>query len=143
RWDDIQAEKNAAEGPAMHINEISPTILQAANRSHNSLIVAMPSYLVVFDAPANDAYAKWTIEQAKQRFPGRPIKYLVLTHHHMDHIGGARAYVAEGATVIVGKPDKAHLEIDFAAKHTMHPDTLQTHPMKAKIVEVADRMALK
>jgi glyoxylase-like metal-dependent hydrolase (beta-lactamase superfamily II) len=143
RWDDIQAEKNIAEGPAMHINEIAPTILQVGNRSHNSLIVAMPSYLVVFDAPANDAYAKWTIEQAKQRFPGRPIKYLVLTHHHMDHIGGARTFVAEGATVIVGKPDKAHLLLDFAAQHKMHPDTLQLHPMKAKVEEVADRMTLK
>jgi glyoxylase-like metal-dependent hydrolase (beta-lactamase superfamily II) len=143
RWDDLQAEKNLAEGPAMHVNEIGPTLIQVMNRSHNSLIVAMPKYLVVFDAPANDAYAKWTIEQAKQRFPGRPIKYLVLTHHHMDHIGGARTFVAEGATVIVGKPDKAHLLADFAAPHTMHPDTLQLHPKKATVIEVADKMTLK
>jgi glyoxylase-like metal-dependent hydrolase (beta-lactamase superfamily II) len=143
RWNDLQNEKDAAEGPMMHLNDIAPNIQQAGNRSHNSLIVAMPSYLVVFDAPANDAYSRWTIDQAKQKFPGKPIKYLVLTHHHMDHIGGARAYVAEGATIIVGKPDKAHLEKDFAAKHTMHPDSLQLHPMKAKIEEVADRKTLK
>ena len=143
RWNDLQNEKDAAEGPMMHLNDIAPNIQQAGNRSHNSLIVAMPSYLVVFDAPANEAYSRWTIDQAKAKFPGKPIKYLVLTHHHMDHIGGARAYVAEGATIIVGQPDKAHIEKMFAAKHTMHPDSLQLHPMKARVVEVADRMALK
>ena len=50
------------------------------------------------------------IDAAKAKYPGKPIKYLVLTHHHMDHTGGMRAYVAEGATVIVPAPTKAYFE---------------------------------
>lgn len=145
RFDDIQAEKDAAEGTIMKLEAIAPNVQQIQGRSHNSLIVAMPTYLVVFDAPQNEDYAKKAIALAKQTFPGKPIKYLVLTHHHMDHIGGARTYVAEGATVIVGKDDKAHLEKDFRAPHTMHPDALQMQKPRrpAKVIEVADRMSLK
>ncbi len=128
----------------MKLVEIAPNILQqATGRSHNSLVVAMPDYLVVFDAPQNEAQSRWTIDAVKQKYPGKPIKYLVLTHQHNDHTGGARTYVAEGATVIVAKGDKAHMETMFRAPHTMHPDELQKHKVAAKIVEVSGRMALK
>ena len=48
--------------------------------------------------------------------PGKPIKYLMLTHHHWDHANGARTFVAEGATIIVGKDNKAHFERMFSAR---------------------------
>ncbi|HXQ51899.1 MAG TPA: MBL fold metallo-hydrolase [Stellaceae bacterium] len=143
RFDDLQAEKNEQAGMVMKLNELSPNIQHARGRSHNSLIVAMPTYLVVFDSPLSEAQSRWTIDAAKAKYPGKPVKYLVLTHHHMDHIGGMRTYVAEGATIIVGKPDKAHIQRVAAAPHTMHPDELQKHPRHASVVEVGDRMALK
>jgi hypothetical protein len=91
----------------------------------NNLIVAMKDYLVVFDAPYGELQSRWTIDAAKAKYPGKPIKYLVLTHHHMDHAGGVRTYVAEGATIIVpakvrtiwkGDPDPAHHRSGRAAK---------------------------
>ncbi len=39
----------------------------------------------------------------KEVVPNKPIKYGVLTHHHSDHILGAQAYAAEGATVITAQ----------------------------------------
>src|SRR6266566_4528272 len=67
--------------------------------SHNSLIVEMKDYLIVFDAPVTDAQSKWTLDAARQKFGAKPVKYLVLTHHHMDHTGRLRAYIAQGATL--------------------------------------------
>ena len=70
-------------------------------RGGNNLIVAMKDHLVVFDAPYGEKQSRWVDRAAKAKYPGKPIKYLVLTHHHMDHTGGMRTYVAEGATIVV------------------------------------------
>jgi glyoxylase-like metal-dependent hydrolase (beta-lactamase superfamily II) len=69
--------------------------------SANNLIVAMKDGIVIFDAPVGEGQSRWVIDAAKARYPGKPIKQLVMTHHHMDHSGGARTYVAEGAEVVL------------------------------------------
>ena len=126
----------------MKLVELAPNVSQALGRSHNSLIVAMKDYLVVFDAPQNEYQSRWTIDAAKAKYPGKPIKYLVMTHHHMDHLGGARTYVAEGATIIMGSPDKTYITAELSRPHRIHPDALQTQPRPVKIIEVKDQMAL-
>ena len=72
----------------------------------------------MFDAPYGELQSRWVIDAAKAKYPGKPISYLVLTHHHMDHTGGMRTYVAEGATVIVPAPDKAYFEAGGAGART-------------------------
>ena len=73
---------------------LAPGVQHTSGGSGNSMIVEMRDYLIVFDAPASDWQSNWTIKAAKEKYPGKPIKYLVLTHHHMDHAGGMRAYAA-------------------------------------------------
>jgi glyoxylase-like metal-dependent hydrolase (beta-lactamase superfamily II) len=133
---------NFEPGGGLKLVELSPNVQQVVGGSHNSLIVARSDSLVIFDAPINDWQSKWTINAAKTKYPGKPIKYLVLTHHHMDHTGGSRTYVAEGATVIVPAPDKKHFERIFRAAHTIVPDELRKHPHKATVMEVGDQMTL-
>ena len=85
--------------------ELGPHVLQVMGGTANNLVIEMKDGLVVFDAPCCAEQSRAVIEAAKAKFPGKPIKYVVLTHHHMDHTGGTRAFIAEGATVIV--PDTA------------------------------------
>jgi glyoxylase-like metal-dependent hydrolase (beta-lactamase superfamily II) len=66
------------------------------------------------------------------------IKYLVLTHYHMDHTGGMRTYVAEGATVIVPTPDKAYFEKDVQAPRSLVPDDLQKNRGRRQGSDVAE-----
>ena len=65
---------------------------------------------MIVDAPTDNGQSQWVIDAAKKKYPGKPIKTLILTHHHMDHTGGMRAFAAEGATVIVPAPDKSYFE---------------------------------
>jgi hypothetical protein len=132
-----------ASSPGLKLVEIAPNVQHAVGGTHNSLIVAMPNFLVVFDAPINEWQSRWTIDAAKQKYPGKPIKYLVLTHQHNDHVGGARTYVAEGATVVVGAPSRAYFEKVFAAPHTVNPDELQKNPKPASVMEFTDQMSIK
>lgn len=134
---------NFMPGGGLKLVELAPNVQHVVGGSHNGLIVAMQDYLVVFDAPINEWQARFTIDAAKAKYPGRPVKYLVITHHHTDHAGGARAYVAEGAAVIVPRPDGAFFEQVFKAPHAVIPDALQKNPRPATVIEVADRMTLR
>jgi glyoxylase-like metal-dependent hydrolase (beta-lactamase superfamily II) len=134
---------NFMPGGGLKLVELAPNVQQVVGGSHNGLIVAMKDYLVVFDAPINEWQSRFTIDAAKAKYPGKPVKYLVLTHHHNDHAGGARTYVAEGATVIVPAPDKAFFEQVFKAPHAVIPDELQKNPKPATVIEVADHMTLQ
>ena len=66
-------------------------LMQHEVERHN-LIVAMKDHLVIFDAPM----AVTALGDRRGRYPCKPIRYLVLTHHHMD-IQAAFGHLAEGA----------------------------------------------
>jgi glyoxylase-like metal-dependent hydrolase (beta-lactamase superfamily II) len=143
RFLDSDAVNFPASAPGLKLIELSPNVQFATGGSHNSLVISRKDHLVIIDAPINEWQSRWTIDAAKAKYPGKPIKYLVLTHHHNDHTGGARTYVAEGASVIVAAPNKKHFERVFQLQHKFVPDELQKNPKPANIIEFADHMTLK
>jgi glyoxylase-like metal-dependent hydrolase (beta-lactamase superfamily II) len=130
-------------GGGLKLVELAPNVQHAQTGTANNLIIAMKDYLVIFDAPYGEAQSRAAIDAAKAKYPGKPIKYVILTHHHMDHTGGMRTYVADGATVVVPSPDKAYFEKDVKTAHTVVPDDLQKKPRTPEIVEVKDQMTIK
>jgi glyoxylase-like metal-dependent hydrolase (beta-lactamase superfamily II) len=123
--------------------QLAPDVQMIQEGSHNNLVVNLQDGLAVFDAPVDEGQARLVIHASKARYGGKPIKYLVLTHHHMDHTGGMRAFAAEGATVIVPAPDKAYFERVINAPHTLEPDQLQRNHKTVNIVEVKDTFTIK
>ncbi len=81
--------------------------------THHSLMVVMDGYIVMVEAPLNDERSRRVIAAVRLRWPKKPIRYVVITHLHSDFLGGLRAYVAEGAKVIVAKENKRALESFF------------------------------
>lgn len=73
-----------------------------------ALVVAMDDHLVVVDAAPGVAAA--VIEQAAKLAPGKPIRYVVPTHHHDDHAPGMRTLAANGATIVTTAGNKALFE---------------------------------
>jgi glyoxylase-like metal-dependent hydrolase (beta-lactamase superfamily II) len=130
------------EGGSLALTDVAPNISLVTGGTHNTLIVATNTYLVAFDAPGDDGQSKLAIDLAKQKYPGKPFRYLVLTHHHIDHSGGLRAYVAEGASVVVGKGDG-----DFFRKVLSAPQNLNVNKPQGtvapRVIEVADTWSVK
>lgn len=124
---------------SLRLNELAPGVQHQAGGTHHSLIVEMRDYLIVFDAPITDGQSNWTIKAAQAKYPGKPIRYLVMTHHHMDHSGGIRAYAAQGATFIVGKGAADHYRKVLAAPYTRNPDLASRDLSRTAIIEVADK----
>ena len=131
------------EGGGFRLAELAPNVQHVVGGSANNLIVAMKDGIVIFDAPVDEGQSRWVIDAAKAKYPGKPIKQLVLTHHHMDHTGGTRAYVAEGAEIVIPGQARPFFEKMLQAEHKLAPDALARQPKPAKIVDVKDTMSLK
>jgi glyoxylase-like metal-dependent hydrolase (beta-lactamase superfamily II) len=123
----------------LRLVELAPGVMHAVGGSHHSLVVEMRDHLIVFDAPVSDWQSNWLLGAARGKFPGKPVKYLVLTHHHMDHAGGVRSYAAQGATLVVGKGNGEHFRRVLAAPFTRNPDLMARDLTHTPIVEVGDR----
>ncbi len=107
-----------------------------------AIAVDFKDYIVVIEGPQNDQRAEAIIAEAKRVIPNKPIKYVVNTHHHFDHSGGLRDFVAEGATVITHQINKPYYEKVWANPHTLSPDRLAQHPKKPSFKTVAEKMVL-
>jgi glyoxylase-like metal-dependent hydrolase (beta-lactamase superfamily II) len=122
----------------LRLAELAPGVLHVVGGTHNSLLVEMSDHLVMVDAPVSDAQSLWVVNQAKARFPGKPIRWLVLTHHHMDHAGGLRGVLAEGAVLVVGKAAAAHYRKVLAAPMYRNPDLKPVDFSQVAILEVPE-----
>jgi glyoxylase-like metal-dependent hydrolase (beta-lactamase superfamily II) len=110
--------------------------------SHHSVVIEMKDHLIVAEGPLNDDRALAVIAEARTLVPGKPIKYLVVSHHHFDHSGGVRAFAGEGATIIVQDASRAFFEQILAAPATVGPDHLARSGRKATVEGVRDRREL-
>ena len=129
------------EGGSLKLVELAPNIQHVVGGTHNNLIVNLRDGVVVFDAPINDQQSRWVMNAAREKY-GKPVKQLVLTHHHSDHTGGVRSYMAEGAALLVPEPDKKYFVKVALAEHIV-ADELQNKKTSVDITEIKSETTLK
>jgi glyoxylase-like metal-dependent hydrolase (beta-lactamase superfamily II) len=110
--------------------------------SHHSVVIEMKDHLIVVEGPLNDDRALAVIKEARTLVPNKPIKYLVVSHHHFDHSGGVRAFAGEGVTLITHDASRPYIERIVAAPATVSPDHLAKSGKKAAVEGVRDRRVL-
>lgn len=98
--------------------------------------------ITIIEGGQNDQRSEAVIAEVKRLIPGKPIKQLVNTHSHFDHLGGVRAYVAEGATIVTHESNQAYYRRIWANPHTLAPDRLAKNPRSPKIKPVGDKLIL-
>ena len=82
-------------------NEVGPDIYQVAGGGHHGLAIIGPDGIAMVDAPWFPERSATILGQMEMRWPGLPVRYIILTHHHIDHTGGFRGFVEAGATLVV------------------------------------------
>jgi len=114
-----------------------------AGGTHNVMFVAFNDHILVIEAPEQIIYASnstQALAKIKETVPGKPIKYLVLTHHHSDHAGGFREYVAEGATIVTTAGNKSFLEKAAAVQSSLLPNLGLQNKLKIETIENKKRV---
>ena len=99
---------------------------------YNVLFVDFNDYIFVMETPGSDRVSLQAIEQIKKTIPNKPIRYVAVTHHHDDHAGGIRTYMAEGVTLIVAPGEEAFFKKVSAVRFSADPDTLTRNPREPK-----------
>jgi glyoxylase-like metal-dependent hydrolase (beta-lactamase superfamily II) len=83
----------------------------------------MKDYVVVVEAPFFEERSVAVIKAIEDKIPNKPIKYLVLTHFHIDHTGGTRAFAAKGATILSDEKNAEFVKTMLARPKTVKPDS--------------------
>jgi glyoxylase-like metal-dependent hydrolase (beta-lactamase superfamily II) len=107
-----------------------------------SLALDFKDYIVVVESGQSDERATAVIAEAKRLIPGKPIKYIVNTHHHVDHSSGMRAFIAEGATIVTHKVNKDFFERIASAPKTLNPDAQAAAKKKPAFELVSDKKVM-
>ena len=86
------------------ITKIAGDLYRFQNKFHYSVFLVTPDGIIATD-PINADAAKWLKDELKSRF-GVPVKYLIYSHDHRDHVAGGEVFKPE-ATVIAHENARA------------------------------------
>jgi glyoxylase-like metal-dependent hydrolase (beta-lactamase superfamily II) len=125
-----EAVRGAAATERVDTQKIGDGIYLLGGASHNSVAVEFQDHIVVVEAPLSEARSLAVIDEIVRLVPGKPIRFLVNTHQHFDHIGGLRTYLHIGATIIthVKNYDFYNRDVLNYAPRTVMPDMVALWP---------------
>jgi glyoxylase-like metal-dependent hydrolase (beta-lactamase superfamily II) len=111
-------------------NKLADGVVHMGGGSHNSLAVEFKDYVVMIEAPLDQQRSLAVIAETHKQFPNKPIRYVINTHNHFDHLGGVRTYVAEGATIVTEEKNRNFYQLVVLAPQprTLLPDRLSQRP---------------
>lgn len=145
--DSIVARARAAAPPAappitVQMNQLAPGVWRAEGGSHHSLVIEQSDRVVVIEAPQTAIRSRAVLDTIRGRFAGKPVRQVVMTHHHWDHSGGVREYMAQGVTVVAHERNVAFVRGIAGAPKTVAPDELSRRPRTPAVTPVRDSLVL-
>jgi glyoxylase-like metal-dependent hydrolase (beta-lactamase superfamily II) len=127
----VPAEVQKATAPPVRAEsqKLADGVWLVAGGTHNSLAVDFRDFVTVIEGPLNEERSLAVLAEVARLIPNKPIRYVVNTHHHFDHSGGLRTYMAQGATVVTHQANREFLEnvLFSPGARTMMADRFSTY----------------
>ena len=122
--------RQAAAPSAVTVQKMADGVYLLGGATHNSYMVEFKDFVAVFEAPLNEERSLAVIEQIVKLAPDKPIRWLISSHPHFDHIGGLRTYLHIGSTVVAHRKAIEFLNRDVLnyRPRTVAPDIVARWP---------------
>ena len=104
------AATSAAPAVRVDIQRIADGVHYLTGGSHHSVAIEMRDHVVLVEAPLDADRSRAVIAKVNEAIPGKPIRFVINTHHHFDHAGGLRTYAEQGATIVTHEMNRAYYE---------------------------------
>jgi len=121
-------------GAAIYYSIGSPGVPGKANQGNtsNAGFVVTNDGVVVFDALGTPSLG-WALLEAIRKVTDKPVRYVVLSHYHADHIYGLQAFRDHTQAVIVAK--------DRAREYKEQDEEIQDERAGARLAQRRDALA--
>ncbi|HEY7676317.1 MAG TPA: MBL fold metallo-hydrolase [Candidatus Methylomirabilis sp.] len=97
--------------PTFETKKITDNVYVFRYQFHQSMFVVTPDGVIATDPIGFlRPQAVTTYIDEIRKVTQAPIRYLVYSHHHYDHIAGGKPFKDAGATIVAHRAAKAHLE---------------------------------
>lgn len=116
-------------------SSVVPTVLAEGvwllgGGTHNSVAVEFSDFVAVVEAPLDERRSLAVIDKVVELVPDKPIRFLVNTHDHYDHLGGIRTYLHVGATIVTHQRNRMFYESELLnyVPRMLEPDMVSLYP---------------
>ncbi len=96
-----------AEAPIRTLEKITEDLYRYQYAHHVSMVLDTTEGLLITDPSSREAMLSLKVE-LDARF-SKPVKYLIYSHYHADHIGGASVFVSEGTKIVAHEKTRKYL----------------------------------
>jgi len=139
--------------PDVEMNRIDPdpkvisiapglSVIDMPDLETRSAVVEFADHLAVIEASTASANGERIVEVAKRHWPTKPIRYFLFSHFHPHYLGGVRAFIAEGATIVTTPGNEKVVRAAASRAFTIEPDRLAKSPREANVRVFSKRIEL-
>jgi len=112
-------------------------IIELPSSTSRSLLVAFSDFAVIVEAGDYSEISTRLLATADHLLPGKPVRYVALSHHHPLYAGGLRPYAQRGITILATAGDVSYYRDLTTRPYRIQPDQQQRSPGEPKF-EVID-----
>lgn len=126
----IAQARPASDVSTVTIDTLAEGVYALGGGPASSYMIEFSNFVAVFEAPGNEPRSLAVIEAVAKLAPNKPIRWLISSHPHFDHIGGLRTYLHIGATIVAHAKNIPFLNSDVLnyEPRTVSPDIVSRWP---------------
>ena len=112
------------------VEEMADGVYRLGGGPANSYMVEFSDFVAVFEAPGDEERSLAVIDEITRLAPDKPIRWVITSHPHFDHIGGLRTYLHVGSTIVTHLINLDFLNHDVLSyePRTIEPDIVSKWP---------------